>query len=144
MHTIEKNSWTSVTTSLAVTREKVDAAFVSQTLGLADSPADSTGAFIAFGSEWWAYTFDERFPGGLEGQAVALVQQISPRMDGLRKLHDAGYAVQVAVSGTVETGNELNVSPNAVGQLARLGLPVSFTTLTASGTHDEDPLSWLD
>lgn len=139
---IPANYWSSVNTSLAITKEGLDPEFVSKTLGFPEPT--SNGAVINSGPNWWAYTYDESFTGGLEEQVHSLTSQIAPRLDRVAILSKTSHAVQVAIAGTVETGSRLFVSPIALGQLASLGVPISFTSLTAQGMPDEDPLSWLD
>ncbi|NUK05790.1 DUF4279 domain-containing protein [Streptomyces lunaelactis] len=138
------NPWAGINTSLAVTKVEMDSDFVNETLGFKKLALVESGPIISSGSNWWAYTFDERVSRDLDEQVASLVSQITPRLDGVKKLQDAGYAVQVAIAGTVDTGDQLCVSPRIIGMLATLGIATSFTTLTTSGTREEDPLSWLD
>jgi hypothetical protein len=136
------DSWDSVNTSLAVTKDSVDAAFVREVLGFNELP-EGCEAVIYSGRNWWAYTYDEGAVGGLEEQVFSLVNKIKSHLDGLDALLKAGYLVQVAIAGSVETGSKLFVSPRVLGQLASLNIPISFTTLTTSGVQEEDPLGWL-
>ncbi|MFJ5221834.1 hypothetical protein [Streptomyces sp. NPDC088400] len=137
------DSWDSVNTSLAVTKNSLDAPFVCEVLGFSKLPKGGRGV-VNSGSDWWAYTYVDGFTGSLEEQLISLVNEIKPLLDRLDILLKAGYSIQVAIAGSVETGSQLFVSPRALGQLASLGIPISFTTLTASGVQEEDPLGWLD
>ncbi len=135
--------WTSLNTSLAVTKQGLDPKFVSEALKGGAQGADLEEAFIHSGVNWWSYTLDESFAESLDSQIGSLVARISPRLTAVKKIRDAGYSVQVAIAGFVEPRQVLPVSSAAVAKLASLGLPVSFTTLKASGPS-EDPLAWLD
>ncbi|MFI1867598.1 hypothetical protein [Streptomyces jumonjinensis] len=136
--------WTDVYTSLAITNVNMDIDFVNESLGLSGALSDAPGPFITTGPGWWAFTFDEQLAQDLDGQISALVSQVTPCLNGVQRLRQAGYSVQVAIAGTVETNAALYVSPEAANLLATLGLPVSFTTLTALGRPQEDPMAWLD
>ncbi|MFE2747889.1 hypothetical protein ACFXKX_26740 [Streptomyces scopuliridis] len=136
-------SWESVNVSLAITKVDISADFVTNALGLDDDQPDH-GARIYSGPHWWAYTYTEESIGGLEAMAISLAQRIRPRRDKVDTLLQTGHSVQVAIAGTVETGDQLFISTTALEHLASLALPVSFTSLTPSGTHEEDPLSWLE
>ncbi|MER7046047.1 hypothetical protein [Streptomyces jumonjinensis] len=136
--------WTDVYTSLAITNADMDIDFVNDSLGLSGVPSDAPGPFVTTGPGWWAFTFDEQLAQDLDGQIAALVSQVAPRLDGVQRLREAGYAIQVAIAGTVESRAALYMTPEAASLLATLGLPVSFTTLTALGRPQEDPMAWLD
>lgn len=136
--------WKSLNTSLAITRDKLDASAIDQALGLSRLPGVQSGASVHSGPGWWAFTFDARCSPDLDDQVSALVSQITPHLDQLKDLIDAGHFIQVAIAGTVEVGDQLVLSPQSAGRLATLGLPVSFTTLTQENRPSDDPLSWLD
>ncbi|MEU9980529.1 hypothetical protein [Streptomyces sp. NPDC050856] len=136
-------TWRSVNISLAVTKRDIDAASVSETLGLGGTPSGD-GGVVHSGPYWWSYTYEER-PGGDHGVLVAaLVEQVRARLDRVEALRMAGHAVEVAVAGTVETNAEFRLAPRDIGALASLGLPVSCTSLTIAQEPEEDPLDWLD
>lgn len=137
------DSWGSLNISLAVTKEAVDALFVREVLGFDELPKGGE-VVVNSGLDWWAYTYGEWFSGGLEERVISLVNEIKPRLDRLDILLEAGYSIQVAVAGSVETGSQLFVSPWVLGQLASLNIPISFTTLTTPSAQEEDPLGWLD
>ncbi|MFC9649220.1 MULTISPECIES: hypothetical protein [unclassified Streptomyces] len=136
-------SWESVNVSLAITKKDVSVDFVNSTLGLDDDRSDR-GARIYSGPHWWAYTYAEESTGDLEAMAISLAHDIRPLRDKVDTLLRTGHSVQVAIAGTVETGDQLLLSPTALEHLASLALPVSFTSLTPSGAQEEDPLSWLE
>ncbi|MFE4373917.1 hypothetical protein ACFRMN_37940 [Streptomyces sp. NPDC056835] len=136
-------SWESVNVSLAITKMDISADFVNNALGF-DDDQSAHGARIYSGPHWWAYTYTEESAGDLEAMAISLTQRIRPRLDRVDALLRSGHSAQVAIAGTVETGDQLFISPTALEQLASLALPVSFTSLTLSGTQEEDPLSWLE
>ncbi|MFB9555334.1 hypothetical protein [Streptomyces roseoviridis] len=136
--------WTSITTSLAVTGADLDASAVESVLGFARPAAErTTGLSVHHGPGWWALTVDEALSSELEGQVTALAGLVGEHLTGIGALTAAGRLVQVAVSGTVDRGGPLTLSPEAATRLAALGLPVSFTTLTPDNAPSEDPLDWL-
>lgn len=136
--------WTSVNTSLAVTGAELENSSIEHALGFTQAEEIQDGASVHHGPGWWTYTVDERCSGDLSEQVSALVHRVKPHLAELKELTEAGYFIQVAISGTVETNNRLTLSAESAGQLADLGLPVSFTTLMEGNAPSEDPLSWLD
>ncbi|MFF5971867.1 hypothetical protein ACFY7C_10115 [Streptomyces sp. NPDC012769] len=135
--------WTSITTSLAVTGGDLDASAVEDVLGFARPAAERPGLSVHHGAGWWALTVDEELSAELDEQVAALAALVGEHLDGIAALTGAGRLVQVAVSGTVDRGGPLTLSPEAAELLAALGLPVSFTTLLPDNTPTEDPLDWL-
>ncbi|WP_251022812.1 DUF4279 domain-containing protein [Streptomyces sp. ISL-10] len=136
--------WTSINTSLAVTGAELESSSIERALGLTQATEIQDGASVHHGPGWWTYTVDERCSGDLSEQVSALVHRVKPHLAELKALTAAGYFIQVAISGTVEPNNRLTLSVQSAGQLADLGLPVSFTTLKEGNVPSEDPLSWLD
>ncbi|MER7515977.1 hypothetical protein [Streptomyces sp. NPDC126499] len=136
--------WTSITTSLAVTGPDLDASAVEAALAFARPAAERTaGLSVHHGPGWWALTVDEALSADLDDQVAALAALVEGRPDAVARLTGTGHLVQVAVSGTVDRGGPLTLSPEAATRLAALALPVSFTTLTPDNTPAEDPLDWL-
>ena len=78
-----------------------------------------------------------------DGQAAELIGLVSPRKPALDALQKAGSLVKVDVSGVAESGSGLHLSPDVLAGLAELGVPLTFTTVRASGEDEEDPLAWL-
>ncbi|MEU0272794.1 hypothetical protein [Streptomyces sp. NPDC006307] len=135
--------WNSLTVSLAITKQGLNAASVSEALGVHGGPSED-GPVVHSGPHWWSYTCEER-PGDDHNEVVtALVDHVRNRLEKVEALRMTGHFVEVAVAGTVETNAELCLSPRALGALASLALPVSFTSLTSQQDQEEDPLSWLD
>ncbi|MFF9198474.1 DUF4279 domain-containing protein [Streptomyces sp. SBR177] len=135
--------WTSITTSLAVTGSDLDPAAVERALGFARPAARRPGLSVHHGPGWWALTVDAECSADLDGQIAELARLAGPHLDGIGTLAGAGCRVQVAVSGTVELGGPLTLSPESAARLAALGLPVSFTTLLPDNLPAEDPLDFL-
>ncbi|NBM18435.1 hypothetical protein GUY61_23080 [Streptomyces sp. GC420] len=115
-------------------------------LQLADSEefSSSDGVDIHSGPGWATLTVDERYSTSADDQATELLGLLGPRkpvLDGPRK---AGMSVKIDVSGVAESGSGLHISPDVLAGLAELGIPLTFTTVRASGEDEEDPLAWLD
>ncbi|MEU3045309.1 hypothetical protein ABZ705_02075 [Streptomyces sp. NPDC006984] len=136
--------WTSVTASLAVTGDHLDAAVVQQTLGLSTSAESPDAPRTHSGPGWWSYTLDHDFSDRPDDQIAALASRVTPLLEGLDVLVDRGHHVQIAISGVVPMGTRLALSPESTSRLAALGLPVSFTTLNEDNEPERDPLDWLD
>ncbi|MEU8619373.1 hypothetical protein [Streptomyces sp. NPDC048623] len=98
---------------------------------------------VHHGPGWWAFTIDAGCSADLGRQIAELASLVGPHLDKVGVLASAGCHVQVAVSGTVELGGPLTLSPESVDRLAALRLPVTFTTLLPDNTPAEDPLDWL-
>ncbi|MFJ9820580.1 hypothetical protein ACIRU3_35975 [Streptomyces sp. NPDC101151] len=138
--------WGNLSTSLVVSGQEVDSAFLLAELQLADSEefSSSEGVDIYSGPGWATLTVDERHSENADEQAVELIGFLSPRKPALDALKEAGKSVKVDVAGIAESGSGLFVSPGVLAGLAELGVPVTFTTVRASGEDEEDPLAWLD
>ncbi|KOG74144.1 hypothetical protein ADK77_06705 [Streptomyces antibioticus] len=114
-------------------------------LELADSEefASLEGVGIYSGPGWATLTVDERRSKCADEQAAALIGFLKPRKSALDALKEAGRSVKVDVAGVAESGSGLYISPDVLAGLAELGVPVTFTTVRASGEDEEDPLAWL-
>ncbi|MFI1835122.1 hypothetical protein [Streptomyces olivaceoviridis] len=137
--------WGDLSTSLVVSGQEVDSDSLLMELRLADSEEFSLfeGVGIYSGPGWATLTVDERCSKSAEGQAAELIRFLSPRKSALDALKKAGKLVKVDVAGVAESGSGLHISPDVLAGLAELGVPVTFTTVRASGEDEEDPLAWL-
>ncbi|MFF7973989.1 hypothetical protein [Streptomyces sp. NPDC007905] len=138
--------WGNLSTSLVVSGQEVNSAFLLAELQLADSAefSSSEGVGIYSGPGWATFTVDERHSKSADEQAAELIRFLSPRKLALDALKEAGKPVKVDMAGVAESGSGLYVSPDVLAGLAELGVPVTFTTVRASGEDEEDPLAWLD
>lgn len=137
--------WGDLSTSLVVAGQKVDSASLIAELQLADSEEflSFEGVGIYSGPGWATLTVDERRSKSTDEQAAELIGFLSPRKPALDALKKAGSSVKVDVSGVAESGSGLYISPDVLAGLAELGVPLTFTTVRASGEDEEDPLAWL-
>ncbi|MET8565044.1 hypothetical protein ABZV75_32420 [Streptomyces flaveolus] len=137
--------WGDLSTSLVVSGREVDSGSLLTELQLADSEefASLEGVGVYSGSGWATLTVDERLSKCADEQAAALIGFLKPRKSALDALKEAGNAVKVDVAGVAESGSGLYISPDVLADLAELGVPVTFTTVRASGEDEEDPLAWL-
>ncbi|MFI1764461.1 hypothetical protein ACH41H_20760 [Streptomyces sp. NPDC020800] len=138
--------WGNLSTSLVVSGREVNSAFLLAELQLADIEefSSSEGVGIYSGPGWVTLTVDERQSKSADGQAAELIGFLGPRKPALDALREAGKSVKVDVAGVAESGTKLHISPDVLAGLAELGVPVTFTTVRASGEDEEDPLAWLD
>ncbi|MEU4033824.1 hypothetical protein [Streptomyces collinus] len=95
------------------------------------------------GPGWATLSVDERHSTSADEQAAELVALLTLRRPALDALKEAGRSLKVDVAGVAESGSKLALSPGVLAGLAELGLPVTFTTVRASGEDEEDPLAWL-
>ncbi|KOV97212.1 MULTISPECIES: hypothetical protein [unclassified Streptomyces] len=137
--------WGDLSTSLVVSGREVDSGSLFIELQLADSEefAALEGVGIYSGPGWATLTVDERCSKCADEQAAALIGFLKPRKSALDALKEAGRSVKVDVAGVAESGSGLYISPDVLAGLAELGVPVTFTTVRASGEDEEDPLAWL-
>jgi hypothetical protein len=137
--------WGDLSTSLVVSGQEVDSASLIAELQLADSEEFSSceGVGIYSGPGWATLTVDERHSKSADEQAAELIGFLSLRKPALDALKKAGTSVKVDVSGIAESGSGLHISPDVLAGLAELGVPLTFTTVRASGEDEEDPLAWL-
>ncbi|MET8766158.1 hypothetical protein [Streptomyces sp. NPDC004658] len=141
----KSTSWGDLSTSLVVSGQEVDTAPLLAALRLAGSEEFSSreGVSVHSGPGRATLTVDERHSKSVDGQAAALVAFLGPRQSALDALREAGQSVRVDVTGVAEPGSGLFISPDVLAGLAELGVPVTFTTVRASGEDEEDPLAWL-
>ncbi|MFI6039419.1 hypothetical protein ACIBBD_35920 [Streptomyces sp. NPDC051315] len=141
----ELKPWGDLSTSLVVSGKTVDSASLIAELQLADSAefSSSEGVGVYSGPGWVTLTVDERHSKSADEQAAELVGFLGPRKPALDALKKAGTSVKVDVSGVAESGSGLSLSPDVLVALADLGVPLTFTTVRASGEDEEDPLAWL-
>ncbi|MEW2318749.1 hypothetical protein [Streptomyces bauhiniae] len=137
------NPWGTLSTSLVVTGEGVDSAFLLTELQLTDLSA-SEGIGVFSGPDWATLTVHDRHAKSADEQAAELLGLLRPRKPVLDALRESGKSVKVDVSGVADPRTALLISPTALMGLADLELPVTFTTVTESGEDPEDPLAWLD
>lgn len=140
-------SWRSVTTSLAVTADGLDADVVQRALDLGPAEGDPGGPLVHSGTGWWSYTLDSDHPDHpdhADGQIAVMASRVEPLLGGLRRLADRGYHAHIALSGVVLMGTRLALSPESTARLASLRLPVSFTTLNEDNEPTPDPFDWLE
>lgn len=137
--------WGDLSTSLVVSGQEVNSSSLIAELQLADSEefSLSEGVGIYSGPGWATLTVDERHSKSADKQAAELIGFLSLRKSALDALKKAGTSVKVDVSGVAESGSGLYISPDVLAGLAELGVPLTFTTVRASGEDEEDPLSWL-
>ncbi|UJA11073.1 hypothetical protein HGI09_13620 [Streptomyces collinus] len=137
--------WGSLSTSLVVSGQEVDSASLLAELRLAGSDdfSSAKGVDVCSGPGWATLSVDERHSASADEQAAELVALLTPRRPALDALRKAGRSVKVDVAGVAESGSKLALSPGVLAGLAELGLPVTFTTVRASGEDEEDPLAWL-
>jgi hypothetical protein len=137
--------WGNLSTSLVVSGREVDSAFLLAELQLADGEefSSSEGVDIYSGPGWATLTVDERHSKIADEQAAELIGFLSPRKPALDALKAAGKSVNVDLAGVAESGSSLFISPDVLAGLAELDVPVTFTTVRASGEDEEDPLAWL-
>ncbi|MFI9547605.1 hypothetical protein ACIHAR_27380 [Streptomyces sp. NPDC052016] len=123
----------------------MDSAALTAELQFGDSEEFSSFEGVGFssGPGWVALTVDERRSKGVDEQAAELIAFLSPRKPALDALKKAGASVKVDVSGVAGSGSGLYLSPDVLAGLAELGVPLTFTTVRASGEGEEDPLAWL-
>ncbi|MFJ1811412.1 MULTISPECIES: hypothetical protein [unclassified Streptomyces] len=138
-------TWGNLSTSLVVSGREVDSASLRIELQLAgrEEFSSSDGVGIYSGPGWATLTVDERHSQSTDEQAAELLRVLSPRKQALDALKEAGKTVKVDVSGIAESGSALFISPDVLAGLAELEVPVTFTTVRASGQDEEDPLAWL-
>ncbi|MEU1041425.1 hypothetical protein ACFYP4_19805 [Streptomyces sp. NPDC005551] len=138
-------TWADLSASLVVAGQEVDSASLLGELQLAASEELSSagGVDVYSGPGWATLTVDERHSKSADEQAAHLVALLGPRKPALDALKAAGKSVKVDVSGVPESGSALRISPDVLAGLAELEIPVTFTTVTASGEDEEDPLAWL-
>lgn len=136
--------WESPSTALTITKDDTSTEQITGTLGLkpgvnlpigADPGGENTSR--------WIYKFDHRYSLDVDRQILALKDLLVPYREKLRELVAAGHAVEVEITGIVETGCTLSLTPAALDALKALAVPVSFTTIPAPGVELEDPLAWL-
>lgn len=137
--------WADLTTSLVVSGQGMDSASLLSELQLAESEefSSSEGVGIYSGPGWATLTVDERHSKSADEQAAELIRFLGPHKPALDALQKAGKSVKVDVSGVAESGSGLYVSPEVLTGLAELGIPLTYTTVRASGEDEEDPLAWL-
>ncbi|WP_181140244.1 hypothetical protein [Streptomyces sp. Ru62] len=137
--------WADLSTSLVVSGQEVDTGSLVMEFQLADSEefASLDGVGIHSGPGWATLTVDERRSKCADEQAAALIGFLRSRKSALEALKEAGKSVRVDVAGVAEFGSGLHLSPDVLAGLAELGIPVTFTTVRASGEDEEDPLAWL-
>ncbi|MDX2596021.1 hypothetical protein PV343_27770 [Streptomyces sp. WI03-4A] len=141
----KSKSWAELTTSLVVSGREVDDASLLLEFQLADSEDFSSceGAGVYSGPGWATLTIDERHSRSADEQAARLIRFLGPRKPALDALKKAGKSVKIDMSGIAESGSGLCVSPKVLADLAELEIPLTFTTVRASGEDEEDPLAWL-
>lgn len=137
--------WGNLSTSLVVSGQGVNSDFLLAELQLADGEefSSSEGVGMYSGPGWATLTVDERHSEFAEDQAAELIRFLGPRKPALDALKAAGKSVNVDLAGVAESGTSLFVSPDVLTGLAELDIPVTFTTVRASGEDEEDPLAWL-
>lgn len=137
--------WADLSTSLVVSGQEADSGSLFIELHLADSEefASLEGVGIYSGPGWATLTVDERHSKCADEQAATLIGFLKSRKSALDALKEAGKSVKVDVAGVAESGSGLHLSPDVLADLAELGVPVTFTTVRASGEDEEDPLVWL-
>lgn len=140
---MEITPWGNLSTSLVVTGQGVDSAFLPAALQLAEL-SSSEGIGVFSGPDWATLTVHDRHAKSADEQAARLLGLLRPRKPALDTLRESGKSVKVDVSGVADPGTALLISPAVLAGLADLQLPVTFTTVTESGEDPEDPLAWLD
>ncbi|MDJ0341185.1 hypothetical protein QMK19_07190 [Streptomyces sp. H10-C2] len=128
-----------------VTKGEVVSDLVCRTLGFLpeEEGLNVEGIGISSGPDWWIWRYVDNISPEGEEPVAALAAKLAGRADAIRELRQSGYDVRVDMSGTVETGSTLRMSPAVLFDLRALGVPVTFTTVLAGGPG-EDPLAWLD
>ncbi|MFD9389271.1 hypothetical protein ACFWBB_00585 [Streptomyces sp. NPDC060000] len=123
----------------------MDSASLLFELQLADSEefSSSEGLGVYSGPGWATLTVDERHSKSADEQATELIGFLGPRKPALDALKEAGKSVKIDMAGVAESGSGLRISPDVLAALAELGVPLTFTTVRASGEDEEDPLAWL-
>ncbi|MFD4725799.1 hypothetical protein ACFWNW_12050 [Streptomyces seoulensis] len=140
---MEINPWGNLSTSLVVTGQGVDSAFLLTELQLTElSSTEGIGVFS--GPGWATLTVHDRHAESADEQVAELLALLRPRKPALDVLRESGKSVKVDVSGVADARTALMLSPTILLGLTDLGLPVTFTTVTESGEDPEDPLAWLD
>jgi hypothetical protein len=139
---IRKESWESVSTSLIITKSDLSPDFISEKLSLNASVARFPGETPAFreGAGCWTYGYDESFSPSVEDQLQALTGQLESRRAALTELVNQGYSAQIDITGSVETGAALWLSPAILNRVNELGIPLSFTSRC---TPAQDEFDWL-
>ncbi|MFI1701632.1 hypothetical protein [Streptomyces bobili] len=142
---VKLKPWGELSTSLVVSSQEMDSAFLISALQLdgGEEVFSSEGVGVYSGPGWATLTVDKRNAKGADGQAAELIGLVSSRKPALDALQKAGSLVKVDVSGVAESGSGLHLSPDVLAGLAELGVPLTFTTVRASGEDEEDPLAWL-
>ncbi|WP_333774262.1 hypothetical protein [Streptomyces sp. IBSBF 3136] len=142
---VKLKPWAGLTTSLVASGQGMDSTSLLSEFRLADNEKfpSSEGVGIYSGPGWATLTVDERHSKSADEQAAELIRFLGPRKPALDALKKAGKSVKVDVSGVAESGSGLCVSPEVLTGLAELEIPLTFTTVRASGEDEEDPLAWL-
>ncbi|MCQ4045979.1 DUF4279 domain-containing protein [Streptantibioticus rubrisoli] len=131
-----------MSTSLVITKSDLSPDFISEKLSLNASFARLPGETPAFreGVGCWTYGYDESFSPSVEDQLQALSGQLESRRAALAELVSQGYSVQIDITGSVETGVALWLSPTILNRVKELGVPLSFTSRCAPL---KDEFDWL-
>ncbi|MGW7640402.1 hypothetical protein [Streptomyces decoyicus] len=139
-------NWEDFRTSLIVTKDAISAQLITETLApnLTAEDATQRGIELRSDDEQWSLSCDERHSQNIEDQVKALSGILSSRVERMRELQNSGHALHIEISGTVETGAKLRLSPSALAELNTLSLPVFFKTSVPTDLQEEDPLAWLD
>ncbi|MFE9933762.1 hypothetical protein [Streptomyces sp. NPDC005533] len=138
-----RETWRGVRVALVVDKQEVDAHRVAAAVKLL--PELTTDASrIESAADRWTWNVSKGEGDTLENQVLTLVTQIRPRRESLMTLQRDGYAVHVDIAGTAGTGSPMVLRPAVLAELASLGVPVTVTCLSPTGSAEPDPLSWLD
>ncbi|WP_165956144.1 DUF4279 domain-containing protein [Streptomyces hainanensis] len=134
--------WQSLSLALLITKADLSPDELTRRLGTEPDIARAPGEEQAFreGAGCWILTATASDVAGL---LDALSPRVAPLASELAALREEGYRVQLDISGHIDSGmHHLTISPDLIAELARLGLPLSFTTRSSKVGSDEDLMGW--
>jgi hypothetical protein len=126
--------WESLTAALVITKSDLRPAALTERLGAEPDFSRAAGPGC-----WGIRVFGETVPELLD----VLLPRVAPLTAELAALRAEGHRVRVDIAGRIDSARRLTVPGEALARVARLGLPVSFTTESAAGNETEDFLDSL-
>ncbi|MER7149662.1 hypothetical protein [Streptomyces lydicus] len=138
--------WDDRQASLVVTKDAIVGQLVAECLApnLTAEEAMRRGVEVHSDETRWSVSCIGGDYRDIEDQVKELKAIFASRAAEMRALQDSGHVLHVEISGIVETGAKLRLSPSALVALGSLPVPVFFKTFVPADLQEEDPLAWLD
>lgn len=124
--------WTEIDAAVIVRCEEHLLAAVPGAVGLACEPMD--------GASGWVCRLPATDSPDGEARIASLLGHLESRATVLADMIAGGIGLDLAVTGNVDTERSLNVDPDVLRRVARLGLGLTFTARTQT-TNSEDELA---